>query len=194
MISYPGTPGTIELLGPKDTVKTIGRECNTLTRYYRYHLSRPVEKPRYYLSDLFQKEVLCTVFRQEKKEKNSAAWAKQESLNSKHRDNNFWKNKLARKKMERWILKPQLLRAVLLLFPLVSCASTAIPFLGPLSSSAVLDVNISERIRETKKEKLRLSEERETHGRLRMFTLSNEFKNRLISVTRNVMAFTYHGN
>ena len=46
------------------------------------------------------------------------------------------------------MLKPQLLRAVLLLLPLVSCASTAIPFLGLLSSSAVLDVNFSEWIRE----------------------------------------------
>ena len=44
MISYPGTPGTIELLGLKDSVETIEREYNTLTRYYRYHLSRPVEK------------------------------------------------------------------------------------------------------------------------------------------------------
>ena len=58
MVSYPGTPGTIELLGLKDAVKPIGREYNTLTRYYRYHLSRPAEKSRYYLSDLFQKEVL----------------------------------------------------------------------------------------------------------------------------------------
>ena len=39
MVSYPGTPGTIELLGLKDAVKTIGREYNTLTRYYQYHLS-----------------------------------------------------------------------------------------------------------------------------------------------------------
>ena len=46
------------------------------------------------------------------------------------------------------MLKPQLLRAVLLLLPLVSCASTAIPFPGLLSSSAVLDVNFSERRRE----------------------------------------------
>ena len=40
------------------------------------------------------------------------------------------------------MLKPQLLRAVLLLLPLVS-ASAEIPFLGLLSSSAVLDVNFS---------------------------------------------------
>ena len=43
MISYPGTPGTIELLGLKDAVETIGREYNTLTRYYRYHLSKPAK-------------------------------------------------------------------------------------------------------------------------------------------------------
>ena len=69
MVSYPGTPGTIELLGLKDAVKPIGREYNTLTRYYRYHLSRPAEKLRYYLSDQFQKEVLCTVFRQKERKK-----------------------------------------------------------------------------------------------------------------------------
>ena len=47
MVSYPGTPGTIELLGLRDAVKTIGREYNTLTRYYQYHLSRPAEKARH---------------------------------------------------------------------------------------------------------------------------------------------------
>ena len=94
-----------------------------------------------------KRRVLSTVLQQKKKKKKEKTeWAKQESLNSEHRDNNFWRNKLARKKMARWILKPQLLRAVLLPFPLVSCTSTAISFPGPLSSSAVLDVNFSERI------------------------------------------------
>ena len=143
MVSYPGTPGTIELLGLKDAVKTIGRKYNTLTRYYRYHLSRPAEKSRYYLSDQFQKEVLCTVFRQKERKKCLSKTRKLEFGTSRQQI----LMKQTRKKMASGMLKPQLLRAVLLLLPLVSCASTAIPFLGLLSSSAVLDVNFSERIR-----------------------------------------------
>ena len=144
MVSYPGTPGTIELLGLKDAVKTIGREYNTLTRYYRYHLSRPVEnqdtthqtcsKRRYYVQ-----------FSDKKKEKNCLSKTRKPVFGTSRQQ---FLMKQTRKKMASWMLKPQLLRAVLLLLPLVSCASTAIPFLGLLSSSAVLDVNFSERIRE----------------------------------------------
>ena len=189
MISYPGTPGTIELLGMKDSVKMIGREYNTLTRYYRYHLSRPAEKSRYYLSDLFQKEVdyyvqFCDKNLKKKEkphEPNKEAWIRNiETIMMKQPG----------EKMASWILKPQLLCAVILRLPLVSCASTVIPFLRLLSSSAVLDVNFYERVREIKKDNLGLRRERETRARL--LNVHTAAKKSLdIPVTRNVMVFNY---
>ena len=101
----------------------------------------------------------------------------------------LWRNKQERNGK----LKPQLLCAVLLLFPLVSCASSAIPFPGPLSSSAVLDANFSERIREIKKDKLRLSQERETHARLE-YSHSNEFKKSLDTDRGHAQRNCFHFN
>ena len=66
--------------------------------------------------------------------------------------------------------RPRWLYAVLAVLPLVSRASTGIPFLGLLSPSAVLDVNFSERIRKNKERQLMTQSEKGNSCSISMFT------------------------
>ena len=101
MVSYPGTPGTIDLLGLKrcsqndrkgiqhtDTILPVPliKACGKI----KIPLIRPVPKGG-------------TMYSFPTKRKKKSAWAKQESLNSEHQENNFWWNKLERKwQVECW--------------------------------------------------------------------------------------------
>ena len=119
MVSYPGTPGTIELLGLKDAFKICGTEYNTLTQFFQYHLSKSAEKSRYYLSDLLQKKVYYGKFSFLTKRNKKLCKRRKLEVRLKVRKENC-----------KLILKPQLLYSVLLLLPPVSCACFAISFVS----------------------------------------------------------------